>query len=317
MPPPSPQALPALLSKIRTILPTTLPKSAAYILSASTLTALGHPNLLGPLFLHVTGHHHANTTSTSSAPHQSQAGPTAPPASVSRPASPDETRAISLHLRDLLLKEWTLIGIPLVITAVASLGQAERAAGLFPAGTSTFASPSQAPSPTATSNENTPDQSTAYPLGAAPTLSPRYASGDLDLTPASPLHARGAAHVRTLYRQHLPAIMATWGSHEADFRWLEESVIYGVFLSNHTVLSDLETSLVTASGIMVQGLKGPSLWHLRGLRRLGASRADVEAVVRVVAECVKWAGGRVKGATGEDGEAEAWVSWVGEVESEV
>lgn len=298
--PPSPQTLPALLSKIRTALPASIPKSAAYILPASTLTALGHPSLLGPLFLHVTGH--SSTTATS---HHDQPGipPPPPPPSPPRPASPEETRAVSLYLRDTLLKEWTLIGIPLVITAVASLGAAEREAGLFP----TLPSSPQTPTPSASS----------YALGPQSELSPRYASPDLNVSPNTDVHARGVSHIVTLYRQHLPAIMATWGSHEADFRWLEESVIYGAFLSDREVLSELETSLITVSGIMAQGLKGPSLWHLRGLRRLGLSKGDVEAVVRVIGECVKWAGGRVTGATGAEGEADDWVSWVGEVESEV
>ncbi|GME58780.1 hypothetical protein GTA08_BOTSDO11281 [Neofusicoccum parvum] len=289
MPPPSAQTLPALLSKIRTTLPASIPKSAAYILPACTLTALGHPNLLGPLFLHATGHQ-ASSNDASNPP---------PP----RPAAtPAETRAISLQLRDVLLKEWTLIGIPLVITAAASLGAAEREAGLFPA----------------TPDPNAPASSSSTPpaLGAASVLSARYASG-LDVAPGTDVSTRGAAHLHRLYRHHLPAIMATWGSHEADFRWLEESVIYGLFLADHAVLSDLETSLVTVTGIMCQGLKGPTLWHLRGLRRLGVSKGDVEAVVRCVAECVAWAGGRVAGVEGSEAEGEEWVGWVGEVEGEV
>ncbi|KAL1641796.1 hypothetical protein SLS58_005836 [Diplodia intermedia] len=304
MPPPSAQALPALLSRVRSMLPASLPKSAAYILPASTLIALGHPNLLGPLFLHVTGH---NAT---------------PPTT---PLPPAETRTISLHLRDMLLKEWTLTGIPLVITAVSSLGLAEQEAGLFPAdaastfdnaawNTTTAAPPSQPPD----------DQQQQHALGTTSTLSPRYSTtsptsptNPLNLAPNTPTSTRGATHLHRLYRQHLPAIARTWASHEADFRWLEESVIYGLFLSDHAVLSALDTSLVTASAILAQGLKPPSLWHLRGLRRLGLARHDVEAVVRVVGECAVWAGGRAGGVRGEVDEVAEWVGWVGEVEGEV
>ncbi|KAJ7057140.1 hypothetical protein C8F01DRAFT_1257064 [Mycena amicta] len=179
------QALPTLLSRIGALLPATLPKSAAYILPASTLTALGHPTLLGPLFTHVAG------------------------------ANP---RIVSLHLRDMLLKEWTLIGIPLVISAVASLGAAEKQMNLFPNGASTFANPSW--------NVGTHSPSGQLPgdsLGVESILSARYRTNNLDASPHSVVSERGATHLRRLYREHLPEIMATWGSHEADFRWLEEN----------------------------------------------------------------------------------------------
>ncbi|KAL0259702.1 hypothetical protein SLS55_005441 [Diplodia seriata] len=285
--------------RVRSMLPASLPKSAAYILPASTLIALGHPNLLGPLFLHVTGHNAAAPTT---------------------PLPPAETRTISLHLRDMLLKEWTLTGIPLVITAVSSLGLAEKEAGLFPAdAASTF--DRNADWNTTTTSPSQPDDQ-HHPLGTTSTLSPRYSTSTtstnpLDLAPNTPTSVRGATHLHRLYRHHLPAITRTWASHEADFRWLEESVIYGLFLSDDAVLSALETSLVTASAIVAQGLKPPSLWHLRGLRRLGLARGDVEGVVRVVGECAVWAGGRAGGVRGEVGEVGEWVGWVGEVEGEV
>ncbi|OJD30123.1 uncharacterized protein BKCO1_660008 [Diplodia corticola] len=337
MPPPSAQALPALLSKVRTILPASIPKSAAYILPASTLIALGHPNLLGPLFLHVTGHNDTSpATPATPSQSQSQQQPSSTPAPSStprpHPLSPAETRTISLHLRDMLLKEWTLTGIPLVITAVSSLGLAEQAAGLFPRDApSTFDNRAwNAPTPSPTREEAASSPSHHHPLGTQSALSPRYScptspSLPLSLAPSSPLSARGAAHLHRLYLHHLPAIAATWSSHEADFRWLEESVIYGLFLSDHAVLSALETSLVTASAIVAQGLKAPALWHLRGLRRLGVPREDVERVVRVVGVCAAWAGGRGEwrgprgGEEGKEGEGqvEEWVGWVGEVEGEV
>ncbi|KAJ7489549.1 hypothetical protein FB451DRAFT_692827 [Mycena latifolia] len=236
-------ALPALVTSLRRILPSTLPKSCSYILPASTLTALGHPTLVGPLFTHATA---------------------ALPAAAARP--------VSLQLRDTLLKEWTLVGIPLVITAVASLAAAEKAAGHhFP-------------------NE----------------LSPRY-GGDGSLAPNAALARRGEAFMKRLYKGNLEPIFSTWGSHEADFTWVEKSAIYGLFLSDHEVLSEIETELVILSSIMAQNLKGPTLWHLRGLRRLGVSKEDVEGVVRAVEECARWTG---------SGEKE-WVSWVAEVDNEV
>ena len=40
-----------------------------------------------------------------------------------------EKENVSKRLRDVLMKEWTLVGIPLVITAVASLAKAEEGCG--------------------------------------------------------------------------------------------------------------------------------------------------------------------------------------------
>ena len=37
-----------------------------------------------------------------------------------------ERKRLSRKLRDVLMKEWTLIGIPLVITALAALAKVER-----------------------------------------------------------------------------------------------------------------------------------------------------------------------------------------------
>lgn len=37
----------------------------------------------------------------------------------------EQKRDISTRLGDMLMKEWTLVGIPLIITAVAALAKAE------------------------------------------------------------------------------------------------------------------------------------------------------------------------------------------------
>ena len=72
-------------------------------------------------------------------------------------------------------------------------------------------------------------------------------------------------------------------------------VIYGLFLSDHTVLSPVETEIVVLSAIMCQGLRGPTIWHLRGLRRLGISEVDVDGVQRAVELVASWLGRDVKG----------------------
>lgn len=42
------------------------------------------------------------------------------------PSDKEQREKVSKRLRDVLMKAWTLVGIPLVITAVASLAKAEE-----------------------------------------------------------------------------------------------------------------------------------------------------------------------------------------------
>lgn len=76
---------------------------------------------------------------------------------------------------------------------------------------------------------------------------------------------------------------------------MEKAVIYGLFLSDHELLSPVETVLVTLSSIMCQGLAAPTIWHLRGLRRLGVTEGDVELVQQGIEAVAKWAGRSVDG----------------------
>jgi len=64
--------------------------------------------------------------------------------------------------------------------------------------------------------------------------------------------------------------------------WITKEITYGLYLSDHSILNDVETELVVLSGIMIQNLRSETHWHLRGTRRVGASREDVEKVQRCV-----------------------------------
>ena len=67
--------------------------------------------------------------------------------------------------------------------------------------------------------------------------------------------------------------------------------------------------MVTLSALLCGRVDPPKRWHLRGLRRLGVSREEVEGVVGVVKRVAVW------GGVGE-GEVESWPG-VEEVEEEV
>lgn len=187
-------------------------------------------------------------------------------------------RHISTRLKDVFMKTWTITGIPSVITAVTSLAKAEQQ------------NPNANPNPTSVpSLSDQTQKSHYYPLQLTPTL-----------------ERQGHSFMLNIYQHNLNPIMSTWGSHQADFEWLEKRIIYGLFLSDHKILTAVETEIVVLAAMMCQELKPPALWHVRGMRRLGISREGVQELL----DCVKrmneyW--GR-----GTDG----WIS-AGDVDGEV
>lgn len=53
--------------------------------------------------------------------------------------------------------------------------------------------------------------------------------------------------------------------------------VYGLYLSDFEYLTALETEALVYTSITCQGLRGPGLWHLRGMGRLlGARGSDDE-----------------------------------------
>ena len=53
--------------------------------------------------------------------------------------------------------------------------------------------------------------------------------------------------------------------------------VYGLYLSDFTLLSPPETELVVFVSIMCTGLRGPSVWHMRGMGRLLGARGTDES----------------------------------------
>jgi hypothetical protein len=70
----------------------------------------------------------------------------------------------------------------------------------------------------------------------------------------------------------LPKIFDTWGSFRSDLLFLQASIIYGLFLSDHSVLTIIESECVIVASMLCTGFVRPSLWHLRGLCRLLGAR---------------------------------------------
>lgn len=67
-----------------------------------------------------------------------------------------------------------------------------------------------------------------------------------------------------------------------DFEFITKEITYGFYLSDHSILGPIETELVVLTGIMIQNLPLETAWHLRGTRRVGVSKEDIE----IIQQCV-------------------------------
>ncbi|PZC88668.1 hypothetical protein A1F95_10803, partial [Pyrenophora tritici-repentis] len=88
---------------------------------------------------------------------------------------------------------------------------------------------------------------------------------------------RGNAWLSKLYKHNITGINDVLASHK-DFEWISKEITYGLFLSDHSILSGIESELVVLSGIMIQNLPRETAWHMRASRRLGNSMEDVETM---------------------------------------
>jgi len=93
---------------------------------------------------------------------------------------------------------------------------------------------------------------------------------------------RGHAWQNRIYLHNQGKIDETLSS-QRDFDWLSKNITYGLYLSDHTILNDVDTELVVLSGIMIQNLPRETHWHLRGTRRIGVSNPDTE----IIQQCIE------------------------------
>ncbi|RMJ18427.1 hypothetical protein BHE90_001291 [Fusarium euwallaceae] len=88
---------------------------------------------------------------------------------------------------------------------------------------------------------------------------------------------RGNDWMQKLYSKNMDETMSFFRDHR-DFEWVSRHISYGLYLSDRQVLDDIDTEIVVLSSIMIQNLEKETHWHIRGSRRLGISRVDVEAI---------------------------------------
>lgn len=124
------------------------------------------------------------------------------------------------------------------------------------------------------------------PLQAAVAISAAEAPEDKDYTVSragwrsdiDAAHARGRAFYGRLYGPNAADTAGLLAGH-GDFDVVCEHVVYGFFLGDRQAIGDdLHVEVVVLAAIMSQDLARETGWHLRGIRRLGASRADVQVL---------------------------------------
>ncbi len=87
--------------------------------------------------------------------------------------------------------------------------------------------------------------------------------------------------MNTIYKGNLSTATDQFKAHK-DFDFISREITYGFYLSDHSILGAVETELVTLAGIMIQNLPLETAWHLRGTRRVGVSKEDVETIQQCV-----------------------------------
>lgn len=101
--------------------------------------------------------------------------------------------------------------------------------------------------------------------------------------------------MQRIYMDNLDPVLGSLGFNSPLVEFLDKSIIYGLFLADHSILSDVEAQLVILSCIMCQGYRSPTLWHLSGLRRLGVSEENVEQVQKALELVAEFAGKSTEG----------------------
>lgn len=138
---------------------------------------------------------------------------------------------------------------------------------------------------------------------------PRASDGFFSLVKVEPLEDADQEWNRTEYaanpQKALRRTMDWWGqvfgegdietiaksySMSPDFAWTTEFVVYGLFLADCTVLTGLENELVILSSTMGQGAHYTTMFHLKGLRRIGVNAADAAAVQSVIEMVAQYLG---------------------------
>lgn len=99
-------------------------------------------------------------------------------------------------------------------------------------------------------------------------------------------HERGIAWFKKIYAQNAKDTIGLFDAHK-DFAWISSEITYGLMLSDRQVLDDVDTEIVVLAALMSQNLPTETRWHIRGARRIGIPKDEVQVLwdcVHVVAK---------------------------------
>ncbi|KAF4963260.1 hypothetical protein FSARC_8698 [Fusarium sarcochroum] len=105
-------------------------------------------------------------------------------------------------------------------------------------------------------------------------------------------HERGVDWFKKIYTRNAGDTLGLFDAHK-DFAWVSTEITYGLFLSDRKVLDDVETQLVVLPAIMSQNLPLETHWHIRGTRRIGVSKEDVQVIWDSVQSVAEFFGSRL------------------------
>lgn len=73
-----------------------------------------------------------------------------------------------------------------------------------------------------------------------------------------------------------------------DFTFIVVDIVYGLFLSDNAILSNIEAEAVVLSSLIIQGTQLEVSGHRKGLLRQGMNPATVEGVISTVQSVAKF-----------------------------
>ncbi|KAJ5492905.1 hypothetical protein N7539_001651 [Penicillium diatomitis] len=88
-------------------------------------------------------------------------------------------------------------------------------------------------------------------------------------------HTQGMEWLEKIYAQNTPGLLKLFRKHQ-DFANALCDISYGLYLSDRQILDDVDTELIALSAVMGQDLPRMTYWHMRGCRRVGISKDDVQ-----------------------------------------
>lgn len=157
---------------------------------------------------------------------------------------------LSDRLKDGLVKQTQLSGLPRVLASVGALATAEEAA-------------------------STPASSFHW---TDLVVTPEIRARGMDLL---------RRMYGGMSAEDLKGVTTNLGMHKEDLDALATGLAYGLFWSDNRVLGPVETELVVVCAVLVDGVRLAQTMHCKGIMGLGLSRDSLRTVVSVVKELVE------------------------------